>query len=150
MGDYGKGRVVYMAAGFDAANYNYCYPYQRLFMARAIEWAARSLPNVAVTAPKCIQSTFFRQKDSQGERLIVHLFNGINSTTDHGLPESNVPLRDEVVPVAGIKVRFKNTNANRIHLEPEGVDLTPVTNGEWSEVTIPPLAIHSMVVVELQ
>ena len=38
---FGKGRVVYLAAGMDAALWVYAYPYQRRLLARAIEWAAR-------------------------------------------------------------------------------------------------------------
>ena len=149
MGEQGKGRVVYMAAGFDAANYSYCYPYQRVIFATAMKWAAREPPPVAVDAPMCIQSTVFRQKDAEGERLVVHLFNGINTASDHGLPEADVPLREEVVPVGGIKVRFHKVRPMRVHLEPEGVELAPVQNGEWTEFSIPPLAVHSMVVAEL-
>ncbi len=149
MGECGKGRVVYMAAGFDAANYSYGYPYERLVMAQAIRWAAREPVPVAIEAPMCIQATVFRQKDKAGERLIVHLFNGINTTSSHGLPEVDVPLREEAVPVAGIRVRFRGINPKRIHLEPEGIDLTAVRDGEWLEVAVPALEIHSMVVAEL-
>jgi hypothetical protein len=108
----------------------------------------------------CIQSTLFRQKDGEGERLVVHLFNGINSATDHGLPEANVPLREEAVPVAGIRVRFHKFAAKRIHLEPEGIDLKPEVidvkrvvfrdSGNWIEVRLPPLSVHAMVVAELE
>ena len=149
MGEQGKGRVVYMAAGFDAANFSYGYPYQRVLLANAIRWAARDPAPVAVVAPMCVQSTVFRQKDASGERLVVHLFNGINTTTDHGLPEVNVPLHEEVVPIGGVKVRFHNLRAKPVHLEPEGLMLTPVQQGEWTEVTVPSLAVHSMVVIEL-
>jgi hypothetical protein len=149
MGEQGAGRVVYMSAGFDAANYSYCYPYERVLFSQAIKWAARTPPPVAVEAPMCIQNTVFRQKDAAGERLVVHLFNGLNTTSDHGQPEADVPLREEAVPVGGIKVRFHRLSAKRIHLEPEGVDLTPAPQGDWTEVTVPPLAVHSMVVVEL-
>jgi hypothetical protein len=149
MGEQRKGRVVYMAAGFDAANFSYGYPYQRVIMAQAIKWAAREPAPVVVAAPMCVQSTVYRQKDAQGERLVVHLFNGINSASDHGLPEADVPLREEAVPVAGIKVRFQKRKPMRIHLEPEGVELVPEPRDEWIEVSLPPLAVHSMVVVEL-
>ncbi len=148
MGEQGKGRVVYMAAGFDAANFSYGYPYQRIIFAQAIKWAAGAPQPVAVDAPMCIQSTVFRQKDAAGERLVVHLFNGLNTTSDHGLPEVDVPLREEAVPVGGIKVRFHQLTPKRIHLEPEGVDLTPTQNGEWTEVGVPPLSVHSLVVAE--
>jgi hypothetical protein len=149
MGQQGKGRVVYMAAGFDAANYSYCYPYERVVMAQAIKWAAAAPLPVAVEAPMCVQSTVFRQKDDQGERIVVHLFNGINTTSDHGLPEVDVPLREEVVPIGDIKVRLHNVNPKQVHLEPGGIRLTPVQKGEWTEVTLPPLPVHFMVVVEL-
>ena len=149
MGEQGKGRVVYMAAGFDAANFSYGYPYQRILFAQAIKWAARTPQPVAVEAPMCIQSTVFRQKDTEGERLVVHLFNGINTSSDHGLPEVDVPLREEVVPVGGIKVSFHNLTPKRVHLEPEGIELTTTMQGEWTEVSLPPLAVHSMVVAEI-
>ncbi len=149
MGDQGKGRVVYMAAGFDAANFSYGYPYQRIIMAQAIKWAAREPMPVMVKAPMCVQSTVYRQKDARGERLVVHLFNGINSTSDHGLPEADVPLREEAVPVGGITMRFHKRKPRRIHLEPEGVELGPVARDDWTEVSLPPLAVHTMVVVEL-
>ena len=54
---YGKGRVVYFAAGFDAAYYLYAYPYQRLCMKHAIEWAANKKPPIAVEAPMCVHAT---------------------------------------------------------------------------------------------
>jgi hypothetical protein len=149
MGEQGQGRVVYMAAGFDAANYSYGYPYERLIFSEAIKWAARTPPPVAVVAPMCVQSTVFRQKDADGQRLVVHLFNGLNTTSDHGLPEVDVPLREEAVPIGGITVRFHLLSPTRVHLEPEGIDLAPVPQGEWTEVTVPSLAVHAMVVAEL-
>ena len=33
---FGKGRVVYLAAGIDAALWSYAYPYQRRLLARAV------------------------------------------------------------------------------------------------------------------
>ena len=148
MGGQGKGRVVYMAAGFDAANFNYGYPYERVIFSRAIQWAARTPPPVAVEAPMCIQSTVFRQKDTVGERLVVHLFNGLNTTSDHGLPEVDVPLREEAVPVGGIKVRFRGVAPKRVHLEPDGAELAMTAQGEWTEVAVPPLPVHALVVAE--
>ena len=66
-----------------------------------------------------------------------------------GEAEVDVPLREEAVAVGGIKVRFHQLTPKRVHLEPEGIELAPVTNGEWTEVTVPPLAVHSLVVAEL-
>jgi hypothetical protein len=150
LGEAGKGRVVYMAAGFDSACYSYCYPYQRIVLARAIRWAAGAPAPVEVEAPMCIESTVFRQADGDGERLVVHLFNGINTASDHGSPEADVPLREEAVPVAGIRVRFRGLDLAKVHLEPEGLDLAVAQKGEWVEVALPPLEVHSMVVAELR
>ena len=38
--NFGKGRVVYLAAGFDSAYYLYPYPYQRLMLKQAINHVA--------------------------------------------------------------------------------------------------------------
>ena len=96
----------------------------------------------------CIQSTFFRQRDTEGERTIVQLFNGLDSSNGHGLPEVDVPLREEAVPVGGIRLRWNNKLTKRVHLEPEGVDLSVVPTGDFLEVRVPPIAVHSMVVIE--
>ena len=57
---HGKGKVIYLAAGFDAANYLYAYPYHRLVLASAIRWAASEPPPVEVQAPMCVHSTVMR------------------------------------------------------------------------------------------
>ena len=122
---HGKGRVVYLAAGFDAANYLYPYPYQRLLLAKAIRWAAAAAPPVEVEAPMCVHATVMRQKKANASRLIVHLFSDLNTTAFHALPVDDVPLREEVVPIHDIQVRFSPSyRFRRFHLEPEGTELT--------------------------
>lgn len=126
----GRGRVVYMAAGFDAAYYLYSYPYQRLLMADAIRWAAQTPFGIHVDAPMCVHATYFRQtnqKNAPGERLIVHLYNDLNSTGHHARPEDDIPLREETVPIHDIQVRFTGYNIKRVHLEPEGRALPSAT-----------------------
>ena len=147
---FGDGRVVYMPAGVDAAYYLYPYPYQRLLLSRAITWAANAVPPVVVKAPMCVQMTCFRQvKD--GERLIVHLFNDINTSGNHALPDDDVPLREETIPIHNIRVTFApHYNIVRAHLEPGGADLNIRQNHEGLTVTVPQLDIHSMVVAELE
>jgi hypothetical protein len=146
---FGKGRVVYFAAGVDAALWSYAFPYQRRLMARAIELAAGGRPPVRVDAPMSVQSTFWRQADDRGRRLIVHLFNGSDSAANHGLPKNAVPLREETVPVHGIRVRFTGDVPKRFHLEPGGVEPEVVRDGDGVEVKVPPLGIHLMVVGEM-
>ena len=104
---HGKGRVVYFAAGFDAAYYLYAYPYQRLLLARRDRLgrlrAAAGRRRGADVRP------FDRDAAVEGparERLIVHLFNDLNTTAFHALPDDDVPLREEVVPIHDIRVKF--------------------------------------------
>jgi hypothetical protein len=145
---FGKGRVVYFAAGVDAGLWSYAFPYQRRLVARAVELAAGGPPPVRVVAPMCVQSTFFEQKDATGERLIVHLFNGLDTAANHGLPKSAVPLREETVPVHGIRLRFPSGTFARFHVEPGGVEIEPAQDGGGLQVRVPPLEVHQMLVAE--
>lgn len=149
MHSYGKGHVVYMAAGFDAAYYSYAYPYQRLLLAQAIRQTASAPFGIAVEAPMCVHATFFRQKRASQSRLVVHLYNDLNSTAGHAKPDDDVPLREETIPIHGIRVRFTGYNITKIHLEPEGRPLPLQRTKTGVEVVVPSLDIHSMVVVEL-
>ena len=146
----GKGKVVYLAAGIDAGLWSYAYPYQRRLLARAIAWAAPERPPLAVSAPMCVQATYWTQADGDARRLIVHLFNGVNTAANHGLPASEVPLREEVVPIHDIRVTFgPGYRFRRMHLEPEGKELKMEKTAKGTQVTIPKLEVHSMVVGEL-
>jgi hypothetical protein len=87
----GKGRVLFFAAGIDAANYLYSYPYHRALLRNALEWAAGTQPPILVVAPMCVHAVSMRQKKG-GERLIVHLYNDVNTTANHALPDDDVPL----------------------------------------------------------
>ena len=81
-------------------------------------------PPVVVEAPMCVHSTVMRQAKGGSERLIVHLFNDLNTTAHHALPDDDVPLREEVVPIHDIRVTFgPSYRLRRVHLEPGGMDL---------------------------
>jgi hypothetical protein len=147
----GRGRVVYLAAGFDAAYYLYPYPYQRLVVANLIRWAAGVVPQpVTVQAPMCVHATTMRQRTAGGERLVVHLFNDINTAGGHAHPADDVPLREEVVPIGDIRVTFRVKDRIRgVRLEPDGSELQPVAEGWATTVVVPRLTVHAMVVAEL-
>jgi hypothetical protein len=145
---FGQGRVVYLAAGIDAALWSYAYPYQRRLLTRAIEWAARESAPVAVQAPMCVQATFFTQPVPGGKRMLVHLFNGLNTTANHGLPAQDVPLREETVPVHGIEVTFQKDPPSRFRVEPGGRGVEVRKAGETVTVVCPPLDIHMVLVGE--
>jgi hypothetical protein len=146
---HGKGRVVYLPAGFDAAYYLYAYPYQRLILKHAVTWAANVPQPVKVEAPMCVHSTVMRQ-NQDGLRLVVHLFSDLNTTAAHAFPNDDVPLREEVVPIHDIRVSFRpDYKLSRVHLEPGGLDLKIATTPEGSSVVVPRLDVHAMVVGEL-
>jgi hypothetical protein len=117
-------------------------------LARAIEWAAREPAPLAVTAPMCVQVNAMTQADAAGRRTVVHLFNGLNTTANHGLPAMDVPLREETVPIHGIRVEFRSGNFTRFHLEPGNIPIEAQRAGETATLTLPPLEIHAMLVAE--
>lgn len=148
---FGKGRVVYLAAGFDAAYYLYPYPYQRLILKHAIRWAASAKPTVTVEAPMCVYATVMRQADDEGERLVVHLFNDLNTTAHHALPNDDVPLREETVPIRNIKIRIaSDLHVGDIFLQPEGRKLPRKMEAAHVTVTVPVLDVHTMVVGKIE
>ena len=148
---YGKGRVVYFAAGIDAANYLYAYPYQRLALKHAITWAASDTAPLTVEAPMCVHSTIMRQAKDGSQRLLVHLFNDLNTTAHHALPVDDVPLREEVVPIHDIRLTFdRRYRFTRLHLEPEGSNLKFETAPTGTIVVVPRLDVHAIVVGELE
>jgi hypothetical protein len=150
MHTHGKGKVVYLAAGFDSAYYLYSYPYQRLVLAQAVRWAAAGKQPVVVEAPMCVHSTLMRQAKGKTERLVVHLFSDLNTTAFHALPNDDVPLREEVVPIRDIRVTFDPAyRFRKVRLEPEGIELKPEKTPGGTRVVVPRLDVHSMIVGEL-
>jgi hypothetical protein len=137
-----------LAAGIDAALWSYAYPYQRRLLARAIEWAARDAAPVSVTAPLCVQATYFTQPANGGRRTLVHLFNGVNTAANHGLPAADVPLREETIPVHGIEVTFRKDPPGRFRMEPGGRDVRVRKDGDAVTVMCPPLDVHAVLVAE--
>ncbi len=147
---YGKGRVVYFAAGFDAAYYLYAYPYQRLLLRHAVAWAAGSGPPVRVEAPMCVHASVMRQAVGGKERLVVHLFSDLNTTACHALPADDVPLREEAVPIHDIRVTFgKPYRLGEVRLEPGGLRLKGEKTPDGVRVVVPRLEVHAMVVAAL-
>jgi hypothetical protein len=145
---FGSGRVAYFAAGIDAALWSYAYPYQRRLLVRALEWTARTPSPISVKAPMCVQATCFEQADRSGRRRIVHLFNGVNTAADHGLPAMEVPLREEVLPIHDIEVTFLRDVPKRFHCEPGGQKVMVRQEGKTVVVRLPPLEIHAMLIGE--
>jgi hypothetical protein len=146
---FGKGRVVYLAACLDAALWSYAYPYQRILLRRAVEWAAVTACQIRVHAPLCVQATFFERPAMESRQVLIHLFNNVNTAGGHGKPDVDVPLREESVPIGGIRVEVERAAGLRCRLFPGGEPLR-LHRGESSAfVELPPLEMHAMVLVEI-
>jgi hypothetical protein len=146
--EFGSGKAVYFAAGLDAAHYSASYPYYRLVLSGAMRWAASAPPPVEVDAPMCVHAVTVRQTQD-GERLIVHLYNDVNTTAGHGCPAEEVPLREETIPIHDVAVTFRGYDVKRVRLEPQGLELKPEKGSGTVRVTVPKLTVHAMVVAEL-
>jgi len=82
--------------------------------------------------------------------LIVHLFNDLNTTANHALPNDNVPLREETVPIHNIRIEISSRyKVSRVTLQPEGKELLPARTPDGISVIVPQLNVHTLVVVEL-
>ena len=144
---HGRRRVVYCAADLGQSYFVSPYLYERKLLTRAMAWAAgEANPPIAVKAPLCVQATFYQQ--AGGKRLIVHLLNELNSNGDRALPESNSSMREEVIPIEGIKVTFNGREIKSATLEPEHQPLVLTRGASGTEVQVPRLGLHSMVVAE--
>ena len=98
----------------------------------------------------CVHSTVMRQRKDGTERLIVHLFNNVNTTGGHAFPNDDVPLREESIPIRDIRVRFApNYRIKSVRVEPEGIVLPQSATPDGLTVTVPRLDVHTMVVAEL-
>lgn len=143
---YGKGRVVYLAAGVDHALWSYAYPYQRVLLAKALAWAAAKPPPIEILAPMCVQATFWHQTVGDRRRLAIQFFNGLNTTANHGAPAIDVPLREETVPISGIKVRLAGMESIQARWQP--ADIWIRANAGQS-VSLPQLDRHGILILEM-
>ena len=74
-----------------------------------------------------------------------------NSTSGHGSKnEKQFAFREEIVPVADVKITFAGKKPARVRLVPGPKELTPVSNEIGWEVTLPPLGLHAVVSAEYE
>jgi hypothetical protein len=144
-----RGRVAYFPAAIDDAYWDAGYPYQRLLIGNAVRWAAGREPAVEVTAPLCVAAGFLTKARGNARQTIVHLLNDIDTTTGHGSKEEKqFAIREEVVPIAGVKVALSGPRPSRVYLVPGHARLEVQAKGPAWEVTIPRLNLHAAVVAE--
>ena len=72
-----------------------------------------------VTAPMCVYAGFYTKQAKDAKQVIVHLVNGINTTTGHGTKDDKeFAMREEVLPIHDIKVSFVGEKPERVYLVP--------------------------------
>jgi hypothetical protein len=148
--NFGQGRVAYFAMALEAAQFSYAWPYQRHLLRAVIDHVAARPPVISLQAPRCVHMLPRVRTGADGARqLVVHLFNNVNTTADSGAPATDVPLREETIPIHGIRLTFHGRVPSRLHLEPGGTPL-PLQSDEFgfAETLLPPLELHVMVVGE--
>ncbi len=168
--NFGKGRVVYFAAGVDKGFFFYPDSWQRRLLTNAIEWAAAAPPAVEVQGPLVLAATVRRQPSKN--RLVVHLLNDHSSYGRHsiyqkvaplpkelqaryGFPDQSElrgtwPVREEVIPLSDLVVRCRVPGVVRATQQPENRTLELRKSETGVEVTVPKLEMHSMVVLEFK
>ena len=99
----------------------------------------------------CVHSSIMRQHAGDHDRLVVHLYNDVNTTAFHGLPNEDVPLREDILPIHEIELALRaDYQIDNAHLEPGGHALAVEKVDEGIRIKVPKLEIHAMVIVELR
>lgn len=151
---YGKGRVVYIAADLGMQYSSpVTFPFIRKLLTNSVRFAAQGKPApVEVNAPLFVQTTLFSQKNPQ--RLIVHLLNepkrGTAPFTRQRGKEFGGYQRilEEVIPVYDIEVRIFG-RYGKVYLAPGRVELESEFRNGYTCVKVRRLDSHAMVVAEL-
>ncbi len=116
-------------------------------LARAVTWAAGESPPVRVVAPKCVQATYCERATESGKRqLVIHLLNNVNTPADHGFLATDVPLREESLPIHDIRVAVGTSDYSRWTVQPAGHDPRVERDGATTAIRLPPLDVHSPLV----
>src|SRR5687768_18027873 len=98
----------------------------------------------------CVHSNVFRQRHAGKERLLIHLYNDVNTTAFHALPGDDVPLREEVLPIHDIRLELTGYKVKSIHQQPEGKELPVIAAKDGVKVVVSKLEVHSILVLELE
>lgn len=82
---------------------------------------------------------------------MVHLFNDLNTTGGKGLPEDDVPLREEVVPIFNLGISVgAELGVEKARLQPSGEALPVLKESGRVKVVVPKLDIHQLIELDLR
>lgn len=141
----GRGKFAYWPMDLTWAWFRFgCIQHARM-LELSLREAAAEPPSVEVEAPSIVQA----MPQQQGDRLVVHLLNDISSQgRSQNVVNETLYERREVVPIAGIRVTFRDPKLKRFFLVPGGTPLAAVNTPQGQQVKVPRLEIHAMVVGE--
>jgi hypothetical protein len=127
----------------------------RILFGNAVRWAAAGKPQPyeIENAPSSLQANVFRQPDQR--RTIVHFLNDplpfglppLTKQTCQGKWVNCVRMREEVIAVTGVTLRIPG-RFGTIYTVPGHRSLPVTWTGSHSEVVVPQIDIHLMVVAE--
>jgi hypothetical protein len=135
------GRVVYFPWDIDRTFWEVLDVDHGKLLANAVAWATNEPAPLSVTGPGVLDVTYWRQKSS----LTAHLVNLTNPMLMKG------PVR-EVIPVGAQRVRMRLPSGLRARAVQLMVAKTKPgyrQEGEWLEVTVPSIAEHEMIAVDV-
>jgi hypothetical protein len=141
-GQYGKGRVVYMASAIDLL-YNACgLRLLRTLVAGAIEWLSGGRNPLRTDGPACVVASL----TERGDQRALHL---INYTGDmREMPGFKV---DWVAPLSNLRFTLgpaRGRRLNRARLLSTGTTLPVIQSGETAWVTLPKLGIYECILLD--
>jgi hypothetical protein len=137
----GKGRVVYFPSNLDATFWDLLVGDHLMLLKNAVEWAADEPPPLTVSGPGVVDLAYWRQEKS----LTVHLVNLTNPMMLKG------PLR-EILPAGPFEVSLRlppGAVPRVVTLLESGTPAAYRRDGDRLIVTVPRVALHEVVAVEL-
>ncbi len=146
LSNHGAGKVAYFPLELGTCYYDTSYPYLRRWLLRTTLWAASEAPAASVKGPLSLLVTYRRQSDPN--RLVVHLLNDLSSTGRRPRDAAYLAIREEVLPLHDIEVSTRLPGIRRAHLEPGGLELLLKREAGVTTVVVPKLEQHALVVFE--
>jgi len=138
--EVGKGRVVYFPQPIGLCYDVYGHPDSRRIIVNAIRWAGRVPPPLEVEAPATVEVIPWESRS--GDTLIIHVLN----RTASGPPRTKGAVVIEPIPAHDITLRLPFKVREAV-LQPDGRKLPLKSTDDGSEVVLPKVEIHSILMV---
>jgi hypothetical protein len=141
LGANGRGRIAYFPWDIDRTFWEVMCPDHGQLLANAVRWAAGEPQPLLVEGAGLVDVAVWRQKDS----ITAHLVNLTNPMAMKG------PFR-EIIPIGEQRVQLRlpaGVTPKRVHLLTAGRDVPYELTAGVLRVTVPSVAVHEVVAVDL-